>query len=121
MRVCVIGAGAIGGWVGARPPAPRAAEGSAPPRGAAVKSLRERGWQLRPSGGTVTAPARVAEAAEELGTQDLVILTVKAPALAGVAGLLPPLLGPGAVVLPFMNGVPWWFGHGTVLGDEPLR
>ncbi len=46
---------------------------------------------------------------------------MKAPALPDVVGLLPPLLGDETVVLPFMNGVPWWFGHGTALGDEPLE
>ena len=46
---------------------------------------------------------------------------MKAPALPDVVGLLPPLLGDDTVVLPFMNGVPWWFGHGTALGDEPLE
>ena len=71
--------------------------------------------------GLVTSLVRAAARAAELGEQDLVILAVKAPALAEVADLLTQLLGSGTVVLPFMNGVPWWFGHGTELGDEPLR
>ena len=120
-KVCIIGAGAIGGWIGARLAASGLADVSAVARGATLQSLRERGWQLRTAGGTITAPARAAATADELGPQDLVILTVKAPALADAVRLLPPLLGPGTAVLPFMNGVPWWFGRGTELGDEPLR
>jgi len=120
-KVCIIGAGAIGGWIGARLAASGLADVSAVARGATLQSLRVRGWQLRTAGGTITAPALAAATADELGPQDLVILTVKAPALADAVRLLPPLLGPGTAVLPFMNGVPWWFGRGTELGDEPLR
>jgi len=120
-KVCIIGAGAIGGWIGARLAASGLADVSAVARGATLQSLRERGWQLRTAGGTITAPARAAATADELGPQDLVILTVKAPALTDAVRVLPPLLGPGTAVLPFMNGVPWWFGRGTELGDEPLR
>ncbi|MEV6492233.1 2-dehydropantoate 2-reductase [Actinoplanes sp. NPDC051633] len=120
-RVCVVGAGAIGGWIGARLAASKVAEVSVVARGATLTSLRERGWQLRTADGTVTAPARAAADAGELGEQDVVILTVKAPALAAAVRHLPPLLGKSTVVVPFMNGVPWWFGRGTVLGDEPLR
>ncbi|MFI5493658.1 2-dehydropantoate 2-reductase [Actinoplanes sp. NPDC051859] len=121
MRVCVVGAGAIGGWIGARLAASGAAEVSAVARGATLASLQAHGWRLQTADGLVTAPARAVADPAELGTQDLVVLTVKAPALVAVAGLLPPLLGEDTVVLPFMNGVPWWFGHGTKLGGEPLR
>ncbi|OJF14966.1 2-dehydropantoate 2-reductase [Couchioplanes caeruleus] len=121
MKVCVVGAGAVGGWIGARLSASGAAEVSAVARGATLRSLQTTGWRLQTADGLVCSPARAAADAAELGEQDLVIVAVKAPALASVAGLLPPLLGPATVVLPFMNGVPWWFGHGTKIGQEPLR
>ncbi len=120
-RVCVLGAGAIGGWVGARLAASGVAEVSAIARGATLKSLRDRGWQLRTADRLITAPVRATADAGELGPQDLVILAVKAPALAEAVRRLSPLLTAGTAVLPLMNGVPWWFGRGTALGAEPLR
>lgn len=121
MKVCVVGAGAIGGWIGARLSASGAAEVSAVARGATLRSLQTHGWRLQTADDLVSSPVHAAADADELGEQDLVIIAVKAPALASVAELLPPLLGPATVVLPFMNGVPWWFGHGTKLGQDPLR
>ena len=115
------GTGAIGGWLGARLAASGAAEVSAIARGRTLASLEARGWRLESGGELTTAPARVAASGTQLGSQDVVVLAVKAPALPDVVGLLPPLLGDDTVVLPFMNGVPWWFGHGTALGDEPLE
>ncbi len=50
--------------------------------------------------------------AAELGVQDLVVIAVKGPALAQVARGIAPLLGPKTLVLPAMNGVPWWFCQG---------
>ena len=57
-----------------------------------------------------------------LGVQDLVVIAVKGPALGAVAERIAPLIGPRTVVLPAMNGVPWWFGAGApALGDAPLQ
>jgi len=56
------------------------------------------------------------------GVQDLVVVAVKAPAMAQVAAGIGPLLGPATIVLPAMNGVPWWFAHGLPgVGAEPLQ
>lgn len=120
MRVCIVGAGAIGGWIGTRLAASSAAEVSAIARGRTLEALRKHGWRLEDGAGQHTAPARVVERPGELGVQDLVVVTVKATALPEVAPTLSPLLGPHSVVLPFMNGVPWWFGRGTPLGEESL-
>ena len=117
----MIGAGAIGGWLGTRLAASGAAEVSAVARGRTLAALRDHGWRLESNGSLTTAPVRVAASGTELGPQDAVLLAVKANALPDVVGLLPPLPGSETVVLPFMNGVPWWFGHGTALGDEPLE
>ena len=54
----------------------------------------------------------VDDAARELGPQDLVVVAVKGPALASVADVVAPLLGPDTIVLTAMNGVPWWFFDG---------
>jgi 2-dehydropantoate 2-reductase len=121
MKVCVVGAGAIGGFIGTRLAA-SGCETSALARGETLAALRGRGWRLELGDRLVSAPVRASADPAELGRQDLVVIAVKAPALAGVAPALGPLLGPGTVVLPAMNGVPWWFldGFGGPLAGTRL-
>src|SRR5262249_55515191 len=58
----------------------------------------------------------------ELGPQDLLVIAVKGPALPALAPTLAPLLNAHTVVLPAMNGVPWWFGTGiAALEARPLE
>lgn len=122
MKVCIIGAGAIGGLIGARLAAAGEASVSAIARGATLAALRKHGWRLREGERLIQAPATAAEGAAELGIQDLVVVAVKAPALPEVARGIAPLLGPGTMVLPAMNGVPWWFGVGVpALERAPLE
>ena len=122
MKVCIYGAGAIGGFIGARLAAAGEAGVSAVARGATLQALREHGWRLRQGGELLRAPARVAEDPGELGVMDLVVVAVKGPALAEVARRLQPLLAADTVVLPAMNGVPWWFAQTTpALGTAPLE
>jgi 2-dehydropantoate 2-reductase len=111
MKVCVVGAGAIGTFIGIHL-ARTGCEMSALARDTTAAALRAHGFRFQQDGATLTAPVRVAESASALGRQDLVVVTVKAPALAGVAGSIAALLGPETAVLPAMNGVPWWFFHG---------
>jgi len=121
MRICIVGAGAVGGLIGAKLAA-SGAEVSALARGATLHSLRTHGWRLREGGAMLTAPANAASDPAELGAQDAVIIAVKGPALAEVAPRIAPLLGPETLVVPAMNGVPWWFGKGVAgMGDEPLE
>lgn len=120
--VCIVGAGAIGGFIGSRLAAAGGLRVSALARGATLAALREHGWRLRDGNGEQRAPVAAASAdARELGVQDLVVIAVKGPALPALAPQLAPLLGPDTVVLPAMNGVPWWFGDGVpAVGAEPL-
>jgi 2-dehydropantoate 2-reductase len=121
VKVCIVGAGAIGGFIGARLAAAGRAEVSALARGATLEALDREGWRLRAADRVVRGPARAAADPAALGTQDLVVIAVKAPAMGEVARVIAPLLGPATVVLPAMNGVPWWFGHGiAALGEAPL-
>jgi 2-dehydropantoate 2-reductase len=122
MKVCIVGAGAIGGFIGARLAAAGTAEVSAIARGATLQALRTHGWRLREVDNTlIQAPANASDDANDLGPMDLVVIAVKGPALPGVAANIAPLLGPGTIVLPTMNGVPWWFGQGVEeLGEAPL-
>lgn len=123
MRICIYGAGAIGGFLGTRFALAGLGEVSAIARGETARSLRAHGWRLqRAEGGLLTAPATVHEDPSAAGPQDLVVVAVKGPALAAVAEGMAPLLGAQTLVLPAMNGVPWWFGAGQpALGDEPLQ
>jgi 2-dehydropantoate 2-reductase len=111
VKICIYGAGAIGGFLGARL---AAAGGNVAviARGATAQALRAHGWRLESGGALTTAPVRVAESPADLGVQELVVIAVKGPALASVAASMAPLLGPETTVVTAMNGVPWWFFHG---------
>jgi 2-dehydropantoate 2-reductase len=108
MRVCIVGAGAIGSFLGAHLSL-RSSEVAALARGATAAALRAHGFRLEQAGELVTAPVRVVEDTAGLGEQDLVVLAVKGPSLTQVAEKIPPLLGRETMVLTAMNGVPWWF------------
>lgn len=112
-KVCIIGAGAVGGFIGTRLAAAGQAEVSTLARGTTLAALRRHGWRMNTAAGLVQAPARASEQAAELGVQDLVIIAVKGPALTHVARGIAPLLGPHTLVMPAMNGVPWWFCDGV--------
>ena len=111
MKTCIVGAGAIGVFLGARLAA-SGVEVAALARGATAQALREHGWRLESGGVLTSVPARVAESAAKLGVQELVLIAVKGPALGGVATSIAPLLGPSTIVVTAMNGVPWWFFQG---------
>jgi 2-dehydropantoate 2-reductase len=120
MRVCIVGAGAIGGFIGARLAAHGETEVSALARGATLDALRTHGWRLDSADGPVRAAARASDDPAALGPQDLVVIAVKGPALPALAPRLAPLLGPDTVVLPAMNGVPWWFCRHLPGFEAPL-
>jgi 2-dehydropantoate 2-reductase len=111
MKACVYGAGAIGGWMGARL-AQVGCQLSAVARGATLEALRRQGLRLQQDDRLLATSVRASDNPEKLGPQDLVIVAVKAPAMAEVAASMAPLLGPETIVLTAMNGVPWWFFEG---------
>jgi 2-dehydropantoate 2-reductase len=111
MRVCVVGAGAVGTFIGVHL-ARTGCDVSALARGANAAALRTHGFRLEQGEGVLTAPVRVAEESAALGPQELLVLAVKGPSLPDLAEKIRPLLGPDTVVLTAMNGVPWWFFHG---------
>jgi len=114
MKVALVGAGAIGCWLGAR----LAHQTHTPirlsvlARGESLQAIQAHGVQLSIAGQTLQAPVHASDKAAELGVQDLVLVALKAPALSEVAAQLTPLMGPHTVVLTAMNGVPWWFLQG---------
>lgn len=120
-RVAIVGAGAIGGWLGVHL-ARSGCELSALARGETLAALQRDGLQLRSADHLMQAPVTASQNSAALGVQDLVILAVKAPALAEVTRQIGPLIGRHTVVLTAMNGVPWWFldGFGGVLAGTRL-
>jgi len=108
MKVCVFGVGAIGGHLAAR-----LGEGGADvsllARGANLAALRTAGLTVHTPGKDLHLRAAVSDDAAELGVQDVVLVTVKAPALPGVARAIGPLLGRDTAVVFAMNGIPWWY------------
>lgn len=122
MKVCIVGAGAIGGFIGTRLARAGEAQVSALARGATLQALRTQGWRLRQGGELLQAPATASDDPAALGVQDLVVVALKGQALPELAPRLAPLIGHDTVVLLAMNGVPWWFGRGVAaLGDAPLQ
>ena len=111
MKACIYGAGAIGGWLGVKL-GQAGCTVSVVARGATLQAVRSRGLQLQEGEAVTTVPVQASAAAADLGPQDLVVVAVKAPALADVALAIGPLLGPQTTVLTAMNGVPWWFFQG---------
>lgn len=121
MKTCIIGAGAIGGLIGIRL-AQAGCDVSVLARGATADALRAGPWRLATADGEIARSVRVAGDLTALGSQELVVIAVKGQSLPGLAPSLTPLIGPETMVLPAMNGVPWWFFHrfGGPLAGMPL-
>jgi len=110
MKICVVGAGSIGGFVGVR----LAAAGedvTLVARGANLEAIRKRGMRVVMHDGTeVAAPTiRATQRYDEAGPQDVVILGMKAHQVEAVVGELPKLMHPDTVIVPMQNGIPWWY------------
>lgn len=112
MKICVYGAGAIGGFLGAKL-AEAGAEVTLLARGPHLAALQRDGLTLIENGVPRRVPLRAVGSAAEAGPQDYVLLTLKAPAVADVAEALQPLLRPTTAVVTAQNGIPWWYFHGV--------
>ena len=108
MKVCIYGAGAIGGTYGARL-AQAGMEVSLVARGAHLAAIRERGLILEYENERQVFRISASDNAADLGPQEVVIIALKAHSLPAAAEGIAPLLGPDTLVVTAMNGVPWWF------------
>ena len=108
MKICVYGAGAVGGLMAAWL-ARSGHEVSAIARGAHLEAVRRSGLRVRSNNEVATYSVRAEADAAKLGPQDYVIVTVKAQSLGDVARTIGPLVGPQTAIVTAMNGVPWWF------------
>ena len=108
MKICIYGAGAIGGHIAAR--LHRAgADVSVVARGPHLEAIKANGLTVHAVDGEHHVKVRASADPAELGGQDAVFVTVKAPALPAVARSIAPLLGSDTPVAFVMNGIPWWY------------
>jgi 2-dehydropantoate 2-reductase len=124
MKVCIFGAGAIGGHIATRLINAGADEISIVARGAMLKAIRERGITLRSNGKEEfhVKPKIATDDPATLPPQDVVVVTVKAHGLSAAAPAIGKLLAPNGVAVFLLNGIPWWFQHGRkgAAGTLPL-
>jgi 2-dehydropantoate 2-reductase len=112
VKICIYGAGAVGGFIGAQL-AHAGFAVSAVDQGATLQALQQYGLRLYNSNGELyTEKVAATDDPEALGVQDLVVIAVKATAMVHIAKKIAPLIGPDTIVMTAMNGVPWWFFEG---------
>jgi len=112
LKVCVVGAGAIGGYL-AVGLARVCEEVSVVIRGANLQAVRAHGMKLLIDGREEVARLRATDRMAELGVQDVVVLAMKAHQLAPVVTEVGTLIGPQTLVVTAQNGIPWWYFFGT--------
>ncbi|PWW00337.1 ketopantoate reductase [Hoeflea marina] len=111
MKICIFGAGAIGGYIGVKL-ARAGADVSLVARGPHLAAMRDRGLTLiEEDADPVTVAVRASADPAELGPQDYVIVTLKAHSVPAVVGAMQPLIGAGTTIVSGVNGVPWWYFH----------
>lgn len=115
MRICVYGAGAIGGWLAVRL-ALAGHEVSVVARGAHLAAIRANGLTLMVGEERFSAKVRASDDPGDLGPQDTVLVTLKATGMDGLASGLAPLLGSDTAVIFTQNGIPWWYAQGMASG-----
>lgn len=111
MKICIFGAGAIGGYLGARL-AGSGADVSLVARGPHLAAMRDRGLTLIEDGKRSTVAVTASDDPTALGPQDYVIVTLKAHSVPPVVDAMQPLIGERTTIVSGVNGVPWWYFHG---------
>lgn len=112
MRVCIFGAGAIGGYLAVELAQVPGVEVSVIARGAQLAAIKERGLRLRIDDSERIARPKASDSPSDIGQQDVVIIALKAHQAWEVAEQIEPLLGPDTSVVTSQNGVPWWYFYG---------
>ena len=122
MKVCIYGAGAIGGYLGVQL-AGAGADVSLVARGAHLQAMRANGLKLLIDGEERVAHLNCTEDPAELGSQDYVFVSLKAHAVPGVVDAMQPLLGNDTSIVTAVNGVPYWYfyRHGGALEGSTLE
>ena len=120
MKVCIFGAGAIGGYMGVKL-AKAGADVSLVARGPHLAAMQEQGLTLIEEGETTTVPVTASDDPAALGVQDYVIVTLKAHSVPPVVSKMAPLIGPNTTIVSGVNGVPWWYFHKLEGAHEGTR
>ena len=120
MKVCIFGAGAIGGYMGVKL-AKAGAHVSLVARGPHLAAMQEKGLTLIEEGETTTVPVTASDDPAALGVQDYVIVTLKAHSVPPVVSKMAPLIGPHTTIVSGVNGVPWWYFHKLEGAHEGTR
>jgi 2-dehydropantoate 2-reductase len=115
VRIIIVGAGAIGGYIGARL-CLAGADVALVARGAHLRAMLERGLSVRSPDGDFTVKPEATDDLALVRTADVILLGIKAPGLPAVAQRLRPFLGPDTIVVSMQNGLPWWYFQQT--GDR---
>lgn len=108
MRICIYGAGAIGAWLGVELSL-AGKDVTLIARGPHLEAMQKNGVKLLIDGEERVAHPRCIEDPADAGSQDYVIITLKAHSLPGIADKIQPLLGPETAVVTGVNGIPWWY------------
>lgn len=111
MRICVFGAGAIGGFLAHGLAGVEGIDLSVVARGAHLAAMREKGLTLERDGARTTVSVTASDDPRELGEQDYVVVALKAHQAWELVGLMAPLFKPDTAVVTCQNGVPWWYFH----------
>lgn len=117
MKICIFGAGAIGGYMGVKL-AQAGADVSLVARGPHLAAMKDKGLTLIEEEGTSTVQVTASENPADLGPQDYVIVTLKAHSVPPVVPKMQPLIGDHTTIVSGVNGVPWWYFHKL---DGPLE
>jgi 2-dehydropantoate 2-reductase len=111
MKLCIFGAGAIGGLMAAKLAAKGDVEVTVIARGPHLAAMQANGLKLISGGQEMVVRPRCVASAEEAGPQDYVLVTLKAHSLPGAAKQMQPLLGENTAIVSAINGIPWWYFH----------
>ena len=120
MRICVFGAGAIGGYMGVKL-AESGADVSLVARGPHLAAMKSNGLRLIEETGETTVNPIASDDPAHLGVQDYIIVTLKAHSVPAVVPKMAPLIGPNTTIVSGVNGVPWWYFHGVGGSFEGTR
>ncbi|MEM7289395.1 MAG: 2-dehydropantoate 2-reductase, partial [Pseudomonadota bacterium] len=115
MKICVFGAGAIGGYMGVKL-AEAGADVSLVARGPHLAAMQKNGLRLIEEAGETSVSVTASDNPEDIGEQDYVIVTLKAHSVPPVVDKMAPLIGENTTIVSGVNGVPWWYFH-KVGGD----
>ena len=110
MKICIFGAGAIGGYMGVKL-AQIGTDVSLVARGPHLEAMKKNGLRLIEGESDVTVPVEASENPEDLGFQDYLIITLKAHSVPSIIEKVRPLVNEKTTIVSGVNGIPWWYFH----------